>query len=518
MYPGTFAASAPERPAVVVAETGETLTYAELDRESTRLARALSEQGLRRGDVVAMLADNTPWAFVVYWAAQRSGLYITAINHHLAPDEAAYIVDDCGARVLVVAGQRPALRELAAALTDRTPGVEHRLSLDGALEGHEDGAALLAATSAEPLADQPRGTDMLYSSGTTGRPKGIKPSLPDRQVDEPGDLMLAVFGRLYGFGEDTVYLSPAPVYHAAPLRYGGMIHSTGGTVVMMRRFDPEGALAAIAQHGVTHGQFVPTMFVRMLKLPQETRDRYEVSSLRIAIHAAAPCPVEVKQAMIAWWGPVLQEYYASTEANGVTLIDSPTWLEHPGSVGRAALGVLHICDDEDREVPTGDVGTVFFEREEIPFAYHNDDEKTRASQHPEHPTWTTTGDLGRVDDEGFLYLTDRKSFMIISGGVNIYPQEIEDALALHPQVLDVAVVGIPDDDMGESVLAVVTPEGEPSDTLAEELLDHVRGRISGYKVPKRLVFDDDLPRTPTGKLVKGQLRERYASAGVGGAA
>jgi long-chain acyl-CoA synthetase len=514
VYPGTYAASAPERPAVVVAETGETLTYAELDRESTRLARALHDQGLRRGDVVAMLADNTPWAFVVYWAAQRSGLYITAINHHLSPDEAAYIVDDCGARVLVVAGQRPALRELAVALVDRTPGVAHRISFDGALDGYDDGAALLAATSAAPLTDQPRGADMLYSSGTTGRPKGIKPPLPDRQVDEPGDLMLAVFGRLYGFDEDTVYLSPAPVYHAAPLRYCGMIQSTGGTVVLMRRFDPEGALAAIAGHRVTHGQFVPTMFVRLLKLPQATKDAYDVSSLRVVVHAAAPCPVDVKRAMIDWWGPVLQEYYASTEANGVTLIDSPTWLEHPGSVGRAALGVVHICDDDGHEVPTGDVGTVYFEREEVPFAYHNDEAKTRAAQHPDHPTWTTTGDLGRVDEEGFLYLTDRKSFMIISGGVNIYPQEIEDALALHPAVLDVAVVGVPDEDMGESVLAVVSPEGEPSDDLAEELLAHLRARIAGYKVPKRLVFDDDLPRTPTGKLVKGQLRERYAAAGA----
>lgn len=514
MFPGTYAASTPERPAVVVAETGETLTYAELDRESTRLARALREQGLRRGDVVAMLADNTPRAFVVYWAAQRSGLYITAINHHLAPDEAAYIVSDCGARVLVVAGQRPALRELAVALVDRTPGVEHRISFGGALEGHADGAELLAATSAEPLADQPRGADMLYSSGTTGRPKGIKPPLPDRQVDEPGDLMLAVFGRLYGFGEDTVYLSPAPVYHAAPLRYCGMIQSTGGTVVMMQRFDPEAALAAIERHRVTHGQFVPTMFVRMLKLPAATRERYDVSSIRVAVHAAAPCPVDVKRAMIDWWGPVLQEYYASTEANGVTLIDSAAWLEHPGSVGRAALGVIHVCDDDGREVPTGDVGTVYFERDELPFAYHNDEARTRSAQHPEHPTWTTTGDLGRVDADGFLYLTDRRSFMIISGGVNIYPQEIEDALALHPRVLDVAVVGVPDEDMGESVLAVVTPEGEPSETLAEELLDHLRGRIAGYKVPRRLVFDDDLPRTPTGKLVKGQLRDRYATAGA----
>ena len=514
MYPGTFAATDPDRRAVVVAETGETMTYGELEAESARLARHLSDQGLRRGDVVAMVLDNTPWAFVVYWAGLRSGLYITAVNHHLGPDEAGYIVDDCGARVLVVSGAVPRIAELAAALVDRTPGVGHRLALGGAVPGYEDYATTLAGVSTEPLADRPRGGDMLYSSGTTGRPKGIKPPLPDRQVDEPGDVMLAVFGPLYGFGPDTVYLSPAPVYHAAPLRFCGMIHSVGGTVVMMTRFDPAGALAAIGRHRVTHSQWVPTMFVRMLKLPDEVRESADLSSLEVAIHAAAPCPVEVKRAMIDWWGPVLQEYYASTEGNGVTLISSAQWLERPGSVGRAGLGVLHVCDDDGRELPAGEVGTVYVEREELPFVYHGDPERTRAAQHPGHPTWTTTGDLGHLDADGFLHLTDRRSFMIISGGVNIYPQEIEDRLTLHPAVLDVAVVGVPDEDMGEAVLAVVAPAPDVTadDALAEELTTYLRERIAGFKVPRRLVFDADLPRTPTGKLVKHVLRERYAPA------
>jgi long-chain acyl-CoA synthetase len=516
MFPGTFAATHPDRPAVIMAETGEGLTYRELEDGSVRLARTLVDHGLRRGDVVALLTDNHPRAFEVYWAAQRAGLLVTAVNHHLSPDEAAYIVADCGARALVVSAAKA---ELAAAIVEQTPDVTLRLAFGGGsggggtVAGHRDYDEVVGAQPAEPLADQPRGGDMLYSSGTTGRPKGIKPNLPDRQIDEPGDLYIAVFKPMYGFGEDTVYLSPAPIYHAAPLRFGATVQSTGGTVVMMHRFDPEQALAAIERYRATHSQWVPTMFVRMLKLPEETKARYDVSSLRVAIHAAAPCPVEVKRAMIDWWGPVLHEYYSSSEANGITFISPQQWLEHPGSVGLAGLGTIHVCDDEGRELAAGEIGTVYFERDVRPFEYHGDPERTRAAQHPEHETWTTTGDLGYVDDEGFLYLTDRKSFMIISGGVNIYPQEIEDVLTLHEAVLDVAVIGVPDEEMGESVLAVVQPAAghAPSEALAEELLEHVRGRIARYKTPRRLVFTDDLPRTPTGKLVKHQLRERHAA-------
>lgn len=513
MYPGTYARTTPDKPAVVMAGSGRTVTYRELDENSVRLARLLYDAGLRRGDGLALLSDNNPRCFEVYWAALRSGLYITAVNHHLSAAEIAYIVNDCGARALVAAAS---LRGLAEAIVAETPGVEVRLafdqSADGPVVGHADYADALKGVSAEPLAEQPCGADMLYSSGTTGMPKGIRGALPERQIDDPGESLVSVFGALYGFDESTVYLSPAPVYHAAPLRFAaGIVHRTGGTVVMMERFDAERALAAIEEYRVTHSQWVPTMFVRALKLPAEVRERYDLSSLKVAIHAAAPCPVEVKRAMIDWWGPILQEYYAATEANGVTLIDAAQWLAKPGSVGRAGLGVIRICGDDGEELPTGETGTVYFEREEAPFEYHGDPEKTRAARHPRHPTWTTTGDVGYVDDEGFLFLTDRKAFMIISGGVNIYPQEIENVLALHPKVHDVAVIGVPDEEMGEQVKAVVQPAAGavPGGELERELVEFVRSRIAHYKAPRSVDFVDELPRTPTGKLVKRVLKARY---------
>jgi acyl-CoA synthetase (AMP-forming)/AMP-acid ligase II len=509
VFPGTHARTTPDAPAVVVAETGAVTTYAGLDERSTRLARFLREAGLGVGDHVAFLSDNRPEVFEVYWAALRSGLYVTGINSHLTPEEAAYIVADCGARALVAS---EAVADLAVGVAGRSPGLERRLAL-GDVPGFASYEAALASVPAEPLADQPCGADMLYSSGTTGRPKGVQPALPARQVDEPGDPTAAVFGPRYGFGPDTVYYSPAPVYHAAPLRFGAMVHRFGGTVVMAHAFDAATALADIERYRVTHSQWVPTMFVRMLKLPAEVRERADVSSLRVAVHAAAPCPVEVKRQMMAWWGPVLHEYYSSTEANGVTLIGPEEWLAHPGSVGRAGLGVIHVCDDEGRELPPGGIGTIWFERDEMPFAYHADPERTRAAQHPDHPTWSTVGDVGRVDEDGYLYLTDRKAFMIISGGTNIYPQEVEDCLTLHPSVLDVAVIGVPDADMGEQVKAVVQlpPGVEGGPELERELVAFVRSRIAHYKAPRSVDFVDELPRSATGKLVKHRLRARYGT-------
>ena len=508
MFPGTHAALTPDKPAVVMAGTGHTLTYRELDEGSARLARHLHGAGLRRGDVVALLATNGPRVFEVYWAAQRSGLYVTAVNHHLTADEVAYVVSDSGAKALVVSAS-----PLAAEVGELVPGVEVRLAYDGPVPGFDDYDAALSGLSAEPLPDQPRGADMLYSSGTTGRPKGIRPALPERRVDEPGDPYVAVFGMMYRFDADTVYLSPAPLYHAAPLRFSATIQAIGGTVVVLERFDPEGALAAIERYRVTHSQWVPTHFVRMLKLPADVRARYDVSSLRVAIHAAAPCPPEVKRAMIDWWGPVLHEYYAATEGAGITFIDSAQWLTHPGSVGRGGIiGDVRICDDETGAVlGPRQIGTVYFERDTVSFEYHNDPEKTRAARHPQHETWATTGDLGYVDEEGYLYLTDRKAFTIISGGVNIYPREAEDVLALHPAVLDVAVIGVPDPEMGESVLAVVSPAAgtEAGPDLERELIEHVKAHIAAFKAPRRVVFTDDMPRTATGKLVKQILRDRY---------
>ncbi|MEQ6899795.1 acyl-CoA synthetase [Nocardioides sp. YIM 152588] len=509
MYPGTWAAKDPDRLALVMAGSGRSLTYAQLDERSLRLANRLRAAGLRRGDVVALLSDNTPETYEVYWAALRSGLYITAVNHNLSADEASYIVRDCDAKAIVVSAAKA---ELVASLDI---DVAERLAYGGGVPGYGDYEAALAGAGAAPLPEQPHGDDLLYSSGTTGRPKGIKLPLPDFAVDEPGYQYVTIFGGLYQFTEETVYLSPAPVYHAAPLRYGGVVHALGGTLVMMEKFDAEGFLAAVERFGVTHTQCVPTMFVRMLKLPEEVRGGYDLSSLRYVIHAAAPCPVEVKQRMIDWFGPIIYEYYASTEANGATMIDSQQWLAHPGSVGVPLLGVPHICAEDGTELARGEVGTIYFEREGFDgpsFAYHKDPAKTAATQHPAHANWTTVGDLGYLDDDGYLYLTDRKAFMIISGGVNIYPQEVEDLLTLHPAVTDIAVIGVPDEEMGERVVAFVeAAEGyAPGEVLAEELIGYARERIAHFKVPREVHFTDSLPRTPTGKMVKGKLREVYA--------
>ncbi|MFF7647183.1 AMP-binding protein [Streptomyces canus] len=506
MYPATYAQKTPDKPAVVMAGSGRVVTYRELDEHSARFARVLYDAGLRRGDVLAMLSDNAAECLELYWAAIRSGLYITAINRHLTPEEVAYIVVDSGARALVVSASQ---KDVAEAIVPLTAGVEHRYAFGGDVAGHEDYAAALAAAD-EPLGDQPRGAEMLYSSGTTGRPKGVRLPLPTHQVDRP-DLLVPLFQKMYGIGPEDVYLSPGPIYHTAPLRWCGALQSVGATVVVMEKFDSEKALAAIERHRVTVAQVVPTMFVRMLKLPAETRERYDVSSLRVAVHSAAPCPADVKREMIDWWGPIIHEYYASTESNGATFIDTAGWLRKPGSVGCSALGTVRICDDAGGELPRGEVGLVYFERDELPFEYHNDPEKTRAAQHPEHPNWTTVGDIGYVDDEGYLFLTDRKSFMIISGGVNIYPREVEDVLTLHPKVYDVAVIGTPDAEMGEQVKAVVQPAAgvETGPELERELIDYVRERIAHYKVPRSVDFVGALPRTPSGKLVKRALRERY---------
>ncbi|HEV7468398.1 MAG TPA: acyl-CoA synthetase [Pseudonocardia sp.] len=508
MYPGTYARTTPDKAAIVMAGDGRTLTYRDLDDRSSQLARVLRAYGLRRGDHIAMVAENSPEVFEVYWAALRSGLYVTAVNHHLTPPEIAYIVDDCEARVLVVTG---GLAEQAEAIVPLTPRVEHRLVAGGAAAGHDDYEAALATQPSGVLDEEPCGADMLYSSGTTGRPKGIEPRLPNRRVGEPGSTVVAAFGEAYGFGPDTVYYSPAPQYHSAPLRFGAMVHALGGTLVIADRFDAEQALADIERLRITHSQWVPTMFVRMLKLPDEVRTRYDLSSLKVAVHAAAPCPVEVKRAMIEWWGPVLEEYYSSTESLGSTRISSAEWLEHPGSVGQAKVGILHICDDAGTELAPGGIGTIYFERDELPFRYHGDEARTRSVQHPAHPTWATSGDVGHVDDDGWLHLTDRKSFMIISGGVNIYPQEIEDCLALHPAVHDIAVIGVPDEEMGEQVKAVVVPADgvTPGPELEAELLAFVREGIAHYKSPRTVDFVESLPRTPTGKLVKRRVVEMY---------
>ncbi|NMD54521.1 MULTISPECIES: AMP-binding protein [Tsukamurella] len=503
MYPGAFAELTPGKPAAIDAATGDILSHARLNDESTRLAHHLWALGLRRGDTVAIVAGNDLRIFSAYAAAIRSGLYVTVVNFHLTPGEVNYILEDCEARALF-AGADVADAVSAALQVPALADPGHAIAWGGSIPGFADFETVLAQADAAPLSEQPRGTDMLYSSGTTGRPKGIRIPLPEGAVDEVPDAYTAIFAPMYGMDADTVYLSPAPLYHAAPLRFCGVTMSVGGTVIMMHRFDPEEALALIAKYRVTHSQWVPTMFVRMLKLPAQTRSRYDTSSLKVAIHAAAPCPAEVKQSMLAWWGPVIHEYYASTEAAGATFIGPQEALERPGSVGRAGLGIARICGDDGAVLPVGEVGTIYFERDAMPFAYHNAPEKTRSAQHPDHENWATTGDVGYLDEDGYLYLTDRKDFMIISGGVNIYPQESENALIMHPAVTDVAVIGVPHDDLGETALACVqlAPGTTPSDELAQELIAYAGKALARYKLPRAVRFVDSLPRTPTGKLVK----------------
>jgi fatty-acyl-CoA synthase len=509
MYPGVHAATHPDKIAVLDVGSDDSITYRLLEDRSVQLARVLHDAGLRRGDVVALLSENSPRTFEVYWAALRSGLYFTPLNHNLAAAEIAYILADSGAGALIVSAGR---RELAEALVNDHSTPDYRLAYGGEVEGYDRYEDRVEAADPVPMADQPRGAEMLYSSGTTGRPKGIRPRLADGQITEVPDRLATLLQGRFGMTDETIYLSPAPHYHAAPLKWCASVLGCGGTVAMMQRFDPHQTLAAIQTHRVTHAQFVPTMFVRMLKLPEPDRHRYDLSSLRVAVHAAAPCPVEVKQAMLDWWGPILFEYYGFSEGFGLTTIDSPDWLAHPGSVGQAVMGTIRICDDSGQELPNGEIGTVYFERKRMSFAYLNDPAKTRDARHARHENWFTVGDVGYVDDEGYLYLTDRKNFMIISGGVNIYPQEVENVLTLHPKIADVAVIGAPDPEMGEQVKAVVQPApGVTADSgLEREIIEFVRERIAHYKAPRSVDFVDSLPRTPTGKMRKAELKRRYS--------
>ena len=502
MHLGQIAAQTPDEPAVIMAGSGRVLTFRELDEESNRLAQLLYAEGLRPGDHVAFMLENHPLYLAIAWAAQRSGLYYTAISTRLQHEELAYIVDNCGAKVFITsASMETAVRH--------PPEVPLRLMLGGAAPGYESYEERVAQHPPTPIENECEGVDMLYSSGTTGRPKGIKPALSKAPMGQPGPLY-QLLSLLFQPDADSVYLSPAPLYHAAPLRYCLTMHRFGATVVVMEKFDPEAALAAIEKYGVTHSQWVPTMFIRMLKLPEEVRARYDVSSLRVAVHAAAPCPVPVKEQMIEWWGPILHEYYAGTEGNCFVYTNSEDWLAHKGTVGRCVLGEVHVCDDEGNELPPGEPGTLYFANGPE-FEYHGDEAKTAASRDPKGRGWTTLGDVGYVDEDGFIYLTDRRDYMIISGGVNIYPQEAENVLAVHPKVADVAVFGVPDDEMGEAVKAVVQPLSmdDAGPELGAELIAYCRDRLAHYKCPRSVDFRAELPRHPTGKLFKRLLRDEY---------
>jgi long-chain acyl-CoA synthetase len=495
-----------DRPAVIMGTSGTVITFDDLRRRSDQLANFLRSVGLRRGDVIGILMENQSGFLEAAWAAQRSGLYYTAVNWHLSREEVEYILEDSGARVLVTS---VAMRDLVGQLS--MPGAEVVLCRDGLVPQSTHHWEAVERLDSDPMFERTEGCELLYSSGTTGRPKAIKRPLPPA-----GELVanhagaLALYRMTYRTNEHSVYLSPAPLYHSAPLMSCLTIHRIGATVVVMERFDAEQTLALIEHHRVTHGQFVPTMFVRMLKLDPEVRDRYDLSSLQLVIHASAPCPVAVKQEMIEWWGPILYEYYGGTEGLGTTSIDSHEWLSHPGSVGRAAGFRIHIVGEDGSELPAGQTGTVYFESARE-FEYLNDPGKTASIQ--ESHGWRTLGDVGYVDEAGYLYLTDRATFMIISGGVNIYPQEIENVIVMHPSVADVAVFGVPNDDFGEEVKAVVEPAVgvEPSVALVDELVAFCREHLAGYKVPRSIDFVDRLPRDPAGKLFKRGLRDSYWS-------
>ncbi len=502
MHPSIHAATTPDKPAIIVAETGAVTTYAQLDAASNRVAHMLRARGLAVGDRVAFFLDNTPAYFALVWGAQRCGVTFVAVSSQLTAPEVDYILNDSGARLLVASA---ALAPVAQALS----APAERFSLGGAISGFAAWETAVAMMPETPVAGEIAGSAMLYSSGTTGRPKGIVPTPPaSNDIAAVTPLAMIAHG-FFGLGPHSIYLSTAPLYHAAPLGWTMVVHKFGGTVVLMAKFDAEATLAHVAHYRCNAGQFVPTHFVRMLKLPEAVRAQYDVSSLQVAIHAAAPCPVPVKRAMIEWWGPVIEEYYAGTEGNGFTAIKAADWLARSGSVGRAiGEATLHICDESGTVLGAREEGMIFFEGPRD-FRYHNDPEKTAASRN--RHGWSTLGDVGYVDEDGYLYLTDRKSFMIISGGVNIYPQEIENLLVTHPKVADVAVIGAPHDEMGEMVVAVVQPAdmAEAGDALAAELTAFCRASLSGVKTPRRIDFLAQLPRHDTGKLYKRLLRDAY---------
>jgi long-chain acyl-CoA synthetase len=495
-----------DKPAVIMGGSGATMSFAELEYRSNQVAHLFRARGLRAGDRIAVLMENELDLFPVVWAAQRTGLYYAPVNRHLSAQEAAHIVADCGARLLVSSAS---LEPLAAGAAAAAPALDGHLVAGGAggSAGAEPLDTAIAGLPGTPVDDETEGWYMFYSSGTTGKPKGIVRPL----IGQPfgtGVGTETVMRLVFGFSPASVYLCPGPLYHAAPLAWSIGAIRNGGTVVVMERFDAAEALSLIERYRVTEGQFVPTMFVRMLRLPATERERYDLSSLRLAVHAAAPIAVEVKREMISWLGPILAEYYAGSEANGICVIDSADWLAHPGSVGRP-LGVeVHISGEDGAELPAGEIGTVWFSGGS-PFEYHNDPGKTASAFNASG--WSTLGDMGYLDEEGYLYLADRRTDLILSGGVNIYPREVEDVLALHPAVADVAVIGIPDEEMGQRVHAVVQPAvaGAGTPELAAELVEFCRARVAHFKAPASVSFEESLPRTPTGKMLRRVLADRY---------
>ena len=506
MHPYIHAQNNPDKPAYIMANSGEVVTYKQLDERSNQIAHLFRSRGLQIGDTISVFLENTPRFPEIIWAAQRSGLYHTPVSSRLTASEVEYIFRDCGAKLII---SSYALTKTAEELSFLMKDIPDRLMVDGVGEGWESFEEAIAQMPTTPIEDQIMGRDMLYSSGTTGRPKGIKFPLQNIPIEQSEDLMAVVTG-LYGTTEDTIYLSPAPLYHAAPLRFTMGVNYVGGTNIIMENFDAESSLRFIEKYKVTMSQWVPTMFVKMFKLPEDVRNKYNLSSHQCAIHAAAPCPVQIKKMMIDWWGPIINEFYAGSEGNGFVACNTGEWLEHEGTVGKPIVGIPHICNDNGDELPIGEVGTIWFEGDSD-FSYHNDEEKTKESRHKNNKNWSTLGDVGKLDKDGYLYLTDRKAFMIISGGVNIYPQETENLLVTHPKVADCAVIGVPNEEFGEEVKAIIEPINwaEANEDLEEELINFCKNNLSSIKCPRSIDFEKELPRHPTGKLYKRLLKDRY---------
>ena len=511
MYTGKHANLRPLQPAFIMASTGEAVTYRELDARSNRLAHLFRNRGLKRLDHYSIFMENNNRYLEACGAGERSGLYYTCVNSYLTASELAYILTNSQSRILITS---MAKLDTAREALKECPKVELCIVVDGAGETWPESDRIVGLQQATaglpktPIADESNGTAMLYSSGTTGRPKGILRPLPEQSAAQQLPLF-DFLQKLWHYREGMVYLSPAPLYHSAPQAAVNLTIRNGGTVVIMESFDPERYLELVEKWGITHTQLVPTMFSRMLKLPPEVRKRHDLSTLEIAVHAAAPCPAAVKDEMIKWWGPIIHEYYGATEGLGFTACDSEQWLAHRGSVGKVLLGDLHILDETMQPSPKGQPGTVWF-KTATPFEYFGDPAKTAESRSPDG-SMSTVGDVGYVDDDGYLYLTDRATFMIISGGVNIYPQECENLLITHPKIADAAVFGVPNADLGEEVKAVVQPMPgvSPGEALAEELIAFCSQSLSRQKVPPSIDFEGELPRLPTGKLYKRLLRDRY---------
>lgn len=503
MHPRTQYHENPNKTALIFEPEGHSLSYGELEERANRAAQLFRSLGIATGEKVAFCLENCPAVFEICWGAQRSGIDLVPISSRLTADEINYILQDSGSRLLLTSDY---LEQQLLGIAEQNKQLSlYKTGL--ALSGFENWESALDEQSDETISDESAGTVMFYSSGTTGRPKGVVPAPQSPDVEGP-HIMTGLVQHLLSVSENSVYLCPSPLYHAAPLAWSMAMQRMGATTVVMEKFDPQEVLALIEKHRITCGQFVPTHFVRMLKLPKEERGRRDLSSLDRVVHAAAPCPVPIKAEMIEWWGPIINEYYSGSEGAGMTFITSPEWLEHRGSVGRPVMGTIHVCGEDGEELPQGGEGQVFFEGGSN-FSYHNDPKKTAEARNKEG--WTSLGDVGRVDEDGYLYLTDRKSFMIISGGVNIYPQEIENHLITHDDVADVAVIGAPDADMGEKVVAVVQPAKmvNADEALAEKLIIYCRTALSGIKTPRQIDFRATLPRTETGKLFKRELRDEY---------